>query len=68
LSERLAGLEDERIEIDKGTNTLRHPISHAGDDAAAVRVAAQDNVRQFLPHNQVLHVEDMRFKVQVPVQ
>ena len=38
-------------------------LIHAGNHAAAVRVAAQHNLRQFLPLHQIDDVRDMGFQV-----
>ncbi len=56
----LAVAEDERIEIDEGFDSLGDAVRRARDDAAAVRVAAEHDVGELLPTNQVHDVGDMR--------
>jgi len=59
-------LEKECVQIDQRANAVRNAVCDATDDAAAVRVAAQHHVRQFLPTNQVDDVADVRVEVYVP--
>ncbi len=51
--------QNERIQIDERGDAVRDPIDDAADHAATVRVAAQDDVRQLFPLNQVDDVVDV---------
>jgi hypothetical protein len=56
-------LRHERVEIYQSTNSLRNLIGDAPDDAATIRVPAEDYVRQILPAEEVDNIRDMGRKI-----
>jgi hypothetical protein len=66
LGEVFAGFEDKCIQVHERADAIRHAVGHAADHTAAIRMAAQDNVRQFLPAHQILDVENMCVQIHLP--
>ncbi len=58
----LAVVEDECVEVHHCAQPVRDAIGHARDHAAAIRVAAQHDVGQVLPADQIHDVGDVRLE------
>ena len=56
-------VEDERIEVDEGAQPVGHAVGDAGDDAAAIGVAAEHDLVELFPTNEVDDVGDVRVEV-----
>jgi hypothetical protein len=55
-------LRHEGVEVDQRLDAFRHAVGHAGDHDAAVRMAAQDHVRELLGFDATADVANVRFQ------
>jgi len=58
-----AVLRDKRVKIYQRADSLWNLIGDAADHVAAIRVPAQDDIREILPSKQVDNIRNMRRKI-----
>jgi hypothetical protein len=63
LDETFTILKHEGIQVHKGTDASGTAICNPANDAPAIRVTTQYDVREFLPFDEVHYILDMRFQI-----
>jgi hypothetical protein len=68
LKMTFAVFQNERVQVNECADTVGKPVRDAGDHAAGVRMPAESDVGQFFPADEVDHVQNVRFEVDVPCE